>query len=107
MTTVTDSSTAIHSGIGGKIARYSWHWQGKQYQVVHETIGEGNSILLLPAFSKVSSRSEMKGIAQILANQYQVTVLDWLGFGESECPPVDYNCVLFKQLLPDECESGF
>jgi hypothetical protein len=43
----------------------------------------------------------MKGIAQILANHYQVTVLDWLGFGESECPSVDYNPILFQQLLQD------
>ncbi len=49
----------------------------------------------------------MKGIAQILANQYQVTVLDWLGFGESECPPVDYNPVLFQQLLQDFVAAVF
>jgi pimeloyl-ACP methyl ester carboxylesterase len=106
MATVTDP-TKINSGIGGKVDRYNWHWQGKQYQVVYETIGQGNPVLLLPAFSTVSSREEMKGIAQILANQYQVTVLDWLGFGESECPPVDYNPVLFQQLLQDFVKSVF
>jgi pimeloyl-ACP methyl ester carboxylesterase len=106
MATVTDPAK-INSGIGGKVDRYNWHWQGKQYQVVYETIGQGNPVLLLPAFSTVSSREEMKGIAQILANQYQVTVLDWLGFGESECPPVDYNPVLFQQLLQDFVKSVF
>ena len=59
------------------------------------------------AFSTVSSRSEMKGIAQILASKYRVTVLDWLGFGESECPPLDYNPVLFDQLLEDFVKSVF
>jgi pimeloyl-ACP methyl ester carboxylesterase len=49
----------------------------------------------------------MKGIAQILANQYQVTVLDWLGFGDSQCPPVDYNPLLFQQLLQDFVKSIF
>ena len=101
MTTVTDSFSRINSGIGGKISRYNWPWQGKQYQVVYETVGQGNPVLLLPAFSTVSSRTEMKGISQILAAQYQVTVLDWLGFGDSECPPLDYNPVLFNQLLQD------
>ena len=38
---------------------------------------------------------------QILATEYRVTVLDWLGFGESPCPPLDYNPVLFQQLLED------
>lgn len=61
MTTVSNSSTATN-GIGGKVDRYNWHWQGKQYQVVYETSGQGNPILLLPAFSTVSSRGEMKGI---------------------------------------------
>ncbi len=101
MTTVTDSPIKINFGIGGKSDRYTWSWQGKQYQVVYETIGQGNPVLILPAFSTVSSRTEMKAIAQVLANHYQVTVVDWLGFGESECPPVDYNPVLFEHLLSD------
>ena len=107
MTTATSSPTTLNPGIGGKVHRYIWKWQTKQYQVVYETIGEGNPVLLLPAFSTVSSRGEMKGIAQILASQYQVTALDWLGFGESQCPRVDYNPVLFQQLLQDFVGSLF
>ena len=106
MTTVTNPNK-VESGIGGKSSQYNWTWEGKQYQVVYETIGQGNPILLLPALSTVSSRTEMKGIARILANQCQVTVLDWLGFGESECPGVDYNSVLFQQLLEDFVKSVF
>ncbi len=105
MTAVSNSPTKINSGIGGKVDRYIWHWQGKQYQLLYETIGQGNHVLLLPAFSTVSSRGEMKGIAQILASQYQVTALDWLGFGESECPAIDYNPILFQQLLQDFVEA--
>ena len=106
MTAVTNPNK-VESGIGGQSNRYNWNWKGKQYQVVYETIGQGKPILLLPAFSTVSSRTEMKGIAQILANQYRVIVLDWLGFGESECPGVDYNSVLFQQLLEDFVGSVF
>jgi pimeloyl-ACP methyl ester carboxylesterase len=105
--TTTTNSTKLNSGIGGTKDFYNWHFSGKQYQVVYETIGQGNPVLLLPAFSTVSSRLEMKGIAKILATQYQVTVLDWLGFGESECPPVDYNPVLFQQLLQDFVTAVF
>ncbi|MEL6930614.1 MAG: alpha/beta hydrolase [Cyanobacteria bacterium J06600_6] len=106
MTAVTNP-TQLKFGIGGKSDRYNWHYLGKQYQVVHETIGQGNPILLLPALSTVSSRTEMQGIANLLASQYEVTVLDWLGFGESQCPPVDYNSVLLKQLLGDFVKSVF
>ncbi len=106
MTTLTDSPQT-HFSIGGQVHHYSWNFSGEQYKVVYETIGQGNPVLLLPAFSTVSSRGEMKGIAQILADRYQVTVLDWLGFGDSECPPVDYNPKLFQQLLRDFVATVF
>jgi pimeloyl-ACP methyl ester carboxylesterase len=106
MITVTDPSQ-INFGIGGKSDRYCWSFLGQQFQIVYETIGQGNPALFLPAFSTVSSRTEMKGIAHILATQYQVTVLDWLGFGESECPLVDYNPALFQKLLQDFVKSVF
>lgn len=105
--TTTKDPAKLKSGIGGKSNYYNWHFSGKQYRIVFETIGQGNSVLLLPAFSTVSSRTEMKGIANLLATQYQVTVLDWLGFGESERPSVDYNPALFQQLLPDFIKSEF
>ena len=106
MTTATNR-TQLNSSIGGTKNVYHWNFLDKQYQVVYETIGQGNPILLLPAFSTVSSRTEMKGIANILATEYRVTVLDWLGFGESQCPPVDYNPALFQQLLGDFVKSVF
>jgi len=106
MTTATNQ-TQLSSSIGGTKNVYHWNFSDKQYQIVYETIGAGNPILLLPALSTVSSRTEMKGIANILATQYQVTVLDWLGFGESQCPPVDYNPGLFQQLLSDFVKSVF
>jgi pimeloyl-ACP methyl ester carboxylesterase len=107
MTTIISAANTIHFGIGGTVDRYNWTWQDQQYQIIYETIGQGNPILLLPAFSTVSSREEMKGIAQILASNYRVTVLDWLGFGESQCPRVDYNPVLFRHLLEDFVTTKF
>ena len=106
MTTATNR-TQLNSSTGGTINTYHWNFLDKQYQVVYETIGEGNPLLLLPAFSTVSSRSEMQSIANLLATQYEVTILDWLGFGDSQCPPVDYNPQLFQQLLGDFIQSVF
>ena len=106
MTTATNQ-TQLNSSIGGTKNVYHWNFSDKQYQIVYETIGEGSPVLLLPAFSTVSSRTEMKAIANLLATKYQVTVLDWLGFGESQCPPVDYNPALFQQLLGDIVKSIF
>ncbi len=99
--------TQLNSSIGGTKNFYNWNFLDKQYRVVYETVGAGNPVLLLPAFSTVSSRTEMKGIANLLATHYEVTVLDWLGFGESQCPPVDYNPALFHQLLRELVKSVF
>ena len=106
MTTATNR-IQNNSSIGGTKNFYNWNFLDQQYQIVYETIGEGNPVLLLPAFSTVSSRTEMKGIANILATKYRVTVLDWLGFGESQCPPVNYDPSLFQQLLRDFVKSVF
>ncbi|WP_107667619.1 alpha/beta fold hydrolase [Cyanothece sp. BG0011] len=91
----------------GTINQYTWHWQNEQFQVTYETLGQGNPILLLPAFSTVSSRTEMAGIAQLLAQQYQVYLLDWLGFGDSQRPALDYNPQLYHQLLKDFVNATF
>ena len=106
MTTLTDT-TKVNSDIGGTKNFHNWTWKDKQYQIVYETIGQGKPILMLPAFSTVSSRTEMTAVAQMLATEYQVTVLDWLGFGDSERPRVDYSPVLFQQLLNEFVKSVF
>ena len=80
---------------------YDWKYQGKTITCAYEILGQGSPVLLLPAFSTVSSRTEMAGIAQILASQFQVIALDWLGFGESDRPPIHYNRSLYQQLLQD------
>ena len=106
MTTASDR-TPLNSSTSGTKHTFYWNFLDKQYQIVYETIGAGNPLLLLPAFSTVSSRTEMKAIADLLATQYEVTTLDWLGFGDSQCPPVDYCPQLFQQLLNDFVQSVF
>jgi pimeloyl-ACP methyl ester carboxylesterase len=64
-------------------------------------------MLLLPAFSTVSTRLEMAGIAQLLASQYQAVLVDWLGFGDSDRPLLDYSPQIYQQLLADFVLSVF
>ena len=80
---------------------YNWLHQGKSHTIAYETLGQGSPVLLLPAFSTVSSRTELAGIAQTLAPHFQVIMLDWLGFGESDRPRVRYDRSLYQQLLQD------
>jgi hypothetical protein len=70
------------SRLNGTVTTYDWQWQGQPLLITYETLGTGDPVLLLPAFSTVSSRSELTILAQRLATCYQVTVLDWPGFGD-------------------------
>ncbi|MGK7871825.1 MAG: alpha/beta fold hydrolase [Xenococcaceae cyanobacterium] len=108
MTDLTKSpSTPNNTGIGGTVHKYLWNWHRQQLTVVYETLGEGTPVLLLPAFSTVSSRSEMGGIAELLSSQFRVVALDWLGFGQSDRPPLDYQPAIYHQLLQDFVKSVF
>lgn len=100
MTTAT-VSTPVSPGIGGRLQTYHWIWQGQTFAIAYETLGQGSPVLLLPAFSTVSSRGEMRGLAQPLAEQFQVFALDWPGFGDSSRPPVNYHPALYHQFLQD------
>ena len=94
--TSTESNVAAPS-----TSTYQWSWQGQPITIAYETEGSGEPILLLPAFSTVSSRTEMSGLVQLLKSQFQVTTVDFPGFGDSERPRVDYAPPLYRQFLAD------
>lgn len=109
MTTTSKSplSSNRQSRLGGTIHTYNWQWQGEPLTVTYETVGEGDPVLLLPAFSTVSNRAELKALAVGLAPRFQVTALDWPGFGESDRPPLDYGPALYTQFLQDFVAATF
>lgn len=107
MTALSKSSPTSANAIGSTVEQYSWNWQGQPVTVVYETLGQGMPVLLLPAFSTVSTRTEMGEIARSLASQFQVVALDWLGFGQSDRPPLDYQPSLYHKLLQDFVRSVF
>jgi pimeloyl-ACP methyl ester carboxylesterase len=86
---------------GGVVKHYAWIWEGRSIQVVYEVLGQGPPVLLLPALSSVCSRVEMAGLARELAQKYQVYALDWVGFGQSDRPAIDYAPKLYRALLRD------
>jgi pimeloyl-ACP methyl ester carboxylesterase len=51
-----------------------------------DELGEGPSLLALPALSSVSSRKEMRPLAERLAVRFRVVVPDWPGFGTAPAP---------------------
>ena len=101
------STTNIKPLIGGRVATYPWQWHHQPISIAYETLGAGSPILLLPALSTVSSRSEMADLARGLASRYHLIALDWPGFGDSSRLPLDYRPGLFYQGLNDFVQSQF
>jgi pimeloyl-ACP methyl ester carboxylesterase len=100
-------STSLNSEIGGVVQEYFWNWKNQQLRIVYESLGQGSPLLLLPAFSTVSMRSEMAEIGKLLSPYFQVTAVDWPGFGQSSRPAVNYSPALYQQFLEDFVTSVF
>ncbi|MEA5550475.1 alpha/beta hydrolase [Anabaena cylindrica UHCC 0172] len=92
---------------GGEVKEFLWNWENQQLRVIYETIGQGSPLLLLPAFSSVSTRGEVGELAQLLASHFQVTAFDWPGFGESDRLSLDYNPAIYQQFLANFVKSVF
>ncbi len=100
-------STSAAIGFGGVVQEYLWNWKNQQLRVVYETLGKGSPLLLLPAFSSVSTRLEMGELAKLLAPDFQVVAIDWPGFGQSSRPSLNYRPEIYQQFLEDFVKAIF
>jgi pimeloyl-ACP methyl ester carboxylesterase len=100
-------ASSIQFGIGGSVQQFLWSYQGQSFPITYEMLGQGSPVLLLPAFSTVSTRAEMRGLAEKLAPHFQVFAIDWLGFGQSARPGLDYQRSLYHKLLQDFVSEVF
>jgi pimeloyl-ACP methyl ester carboxylesterase len=81
---------------------FAWTWQGKPVEATYEVVGTGAPVLLLPAFSTVSTREEMRPLAsRLAASEFACTLLDWPGFGTSTRGRLDYGPALYRRFLAD------
>jgi pimeloyl-ACP methyl ester carboxylesterase len=101
MTNLLSQDATTKFNIGGTVREYTWNYQDQTVRVVYETLGSGTPVLLLPAFSTVSMRSEMGGIAKLLSHHFQTIAVDFPGFGDSSRPPLDYQPAIYHQFLQD------
>lgn len=67
--------------------------------VGYDVGGEGPPILLLPALSTVSTRQEVRPLADALSNRFRVVATDWPGFGEGRHARLDYTPELLLNFL--------
>jgi pimeloyl-ACP methyl ester carboxylesterase len=87
--------------ITSTISKYQWSWQDRPVTIAYETDGVGAPMLLLPSFSTVSSRGEMSDLAGYLRSNFQITTVDFPGFGDSSRSNLDYSPPLYRQFLAD------
>ncbi|MEA5597221.1 alpha/beta hydrolase [Rivularia sp. UHCC 0363] len=103
----TEISTSTPVRIGGVAEQFLWNREDQDFRIVYESLGQGSPVLLLPAFSTVSTRSEMSGIAKRLATKYRAIAVDFPGFGDSGRPNVNYSPALYRDFIEDFVLTAF
>jgi pimeloyl-ACP methyl ester carboxylesterase len=101
------TTTSTDFDIVPEVREYRWSWQSQPVTIRYEVWGQGHPILLLPALSTVSARTEMQGLAALLAAKYQVFCLDWVGFGDSDRPAITYTPKVLEALLRNFVQDLF
>ena len=69
----------------------AWTWDGEAVRVGAERTGAEPTVLLLPALSSISTRAEMRPLAERLAPAFATVAVDWPGFGDRPRPRVDWR----------------
>jgi len=77
----------------------TWTWHGEAIRVGFDRLGEGSTVLLLPAFSSISTRREMRPLQERLASEFATIAIDWPGFGTEPRPPVAWEPAAYTTFL--------
>jgi pimeloyl-ACP methyl ester carboxylesterase len=78
-----------------------WSWQDREIVLALDEAGSGPLLLLLPAPSSISTRTEMHPLMQRLAPQFRVVALDWPGFGTAPRPDLRWTPDALSAFLAD------
>lgn len=76
-----------------------WRWQERPIRLGMTRMGEGPTILLLPALSSISTRREMRKLQALLARRFATIALDWPGFGDLPRPAIAWEPAAYRAYL--------
>ena len=82
-----------------KSEEINWRCDGRDICVGLDRAGTGPTILLLPALSSISTRSEMRPLQERLARSFTAITVDWPGFGDRPKPFVDWRPEIYEAFL--------
>jgi pimeloyl-ACP methyl ester carboxylesterase len=77
----------------------TWTWNRQPVRVGFDRLGEGSTLLLLPAFSSISTRQEMRPLQEKLASEFATVAIDWPGFGDQPRPPMAWEPAAYTSFL--------
>ena len=77
----------------------TWTWNQQSVRVGFDRVGEGSTVLLLPALSSISTRQEMRPLQDRLASEFSTIAIDWPGFGTEPRPPMAWEPAAYTSFL--------
>ena len=103
----TDAVASIHEGSGHfsrarsqmRMDEIEWRYQGNSVRVGMTWHGQGVSVLMLPALSSISTRSEMWPLQERLGSSFTTLAIDWVGFGDRPRPPLRWSPDMYRNFL--------
>jgi len=83
-----------------ELITFPWSWRRTPIPVGYEVSGPAGAqpILMLPAMSTVSTRAELRALANNLESR-RCIITDWPGFGDTARPRLDYDRELCRGFL--------
>src|SRR4249920_3348906 len=79
-----------------RLDEIEWEYQGNSVRVGMTWHGQGASVLMLPALSSISTRSEMWPLQERLASRFTTLAIDWVGFGDRPRPPLRWSPEIYR-----------
>ena len=76
-----------------------WRYQGTSVLVGMTWHGQGESMLMLPALSSISTRREMWPLQERLGSFFTTLAIDWVGFGDRPRPPLRWSPEIYRSFL--------
>ena len=77
----------------------NWSWREENIRLNATEGGNGQTIILLPALSSISTRHEMRPLQERLACEYSTFSIDWPGFGDEVRPQIDWVPEVYAAFL--------
>ena len=77
----------------------AWNYDGTEILVGLDRLGQGPTVLLLPALSSISTREEMRPLQSRLGLNFATVAIDWPGFGNEPRPKIAWAPSAYAKFL--------